>query len=869
ARRFDHMRRMGALTAETAKQYQDQLTMEIDVIQRMGFAGYFLIVADFINWAKEQGIPVGPGRGSGAGSLAAYCMQITDIDPIPYGLLFERFLNVERISMPDFDVDFCKERRDEVLNYVRRRYGGDEHVAQIVAYGTMKARAVIRDVGRVLEIPLPKVDRIAKLIPDELKITLDQAIEKEPRLREASKEEDIRQLLEIGRTLEGLCRHKSTHAAGVVISPGPMTDFLPVCTGQNKEIITQYDMKYTEMTGLIKFDFLGLKTLTVIDRALKLIKKDLDIAVDLSAIPLDDPMTYGLLCRADSLGVFQLESDGMRDLLKKMKPEQFTDLIALVALYRPGPMESGMIDSYVETKHGRRLPEYPLPQLKEVLEETYGVIVYQEQVMKIANILAGYSLGDADILRRAMGKKIPAVMEQERTKFMAGALKNDIPEKKATYIFDLMAKFAGYGFNKSHSAAYALIAFQTAYLKAHYPAQYMAALLSCDMDNTDKVVKYINECRQHKIAVLPPDINESYQDFTVISDRIRFGLAAVKNVGGAALVSIIEEREAGGAYTSLADFCGRIDSSRVNRKVIESLIKAGAFDSLCANRAQLLAGLDLAMEQAKAVQRDRLSGQMNLFGLTPAQTGTAVIEAVLPDVPEWPELKKLAFEKEAIGFFLTGHPLEGVNNDLKRVTDIEIDKLATLVDGQPVRVGGLIQTFREHKSKKGDRMAFATLEDMTGSVELVVFPNAFAECGHLLGREEPVVVLGRVQLEERGPKITVESIEPLHAALIKYTQDVIIRIRAQQTSRQHLEQLKEMLYQHHGTCPVRLTLHFDGRGEVDVEILKDLKIRPSSEFFRQVEETLGYSSLIIRMKEAELPPSRNKGFGNYNKNTVH
>ena len=497
------------------------------------------------------------------------------------------------------------------------------------------------------------------------------------------------------------------------------------------------------------------------------------------------------------------------------------------------------------------------------------MIVYQEQVMKIASILAGYSLGDADILRRAMGKKIPEVMEQERAKFMAGALKNDIPENKATYIFDLMAKFAGYGFNKSHSAAYALIAYQTAYLKAHYPAQFMAALLSCDMDNTDKVVKYINECRQHKIDVLPPDINESFQDFTVINDRIRFGLAAVKNVGGAALVSIIEEREASGPYTSLADFCGRIDSSRVNRKVIESLIKAGAFDSLHGNRSQLLAGLDQAMEQAKAVQRDRLSGQMNLFGLGRTKTSTTTTETALPDVAEWPELKKLAFEKEAIGFFLTGHPLEGVTSDLKRVTDTEIENLTKWADGQPVRIGGLIQSFREHKSKKGDRMAFAVLEDMTASVEVVIFPTTFAECGHLLGREEPVVVLGQVQQGERGPKVIAESLEPLPDALVKYTKDVIIRIRAQQTSRQHLELLKEMFYQHHGTCPVRLILHFDGRGEVDVDILKDLKIKPSSEFFRQVEETLGYSSLIIRMKEAELPPPRQKGFGGYNKNTVH
>jgi len=868
-RRFDHMRSLGTFTAAEEKIYRTRLAHEIDVIQKMGFAGYFLIVADFINWAKEHEIPVGPGRGSGAGSLAAYCMQITDIDPIPYGLIFERFLNVERKSMPDFDVDFCKDRRDEVINYVRQKYGSEDHVAQIVAYGSMKARAAIRDVGRVLEIPLPKVDRIAKLVPEELKITLDKAIDKEPRLREAMKEEDIGQLLTIAKTLEGLSRHKTIHAAGVVISPGPMVDFLPLCIGQNKEILTQYDMKYTEKTGLIKFDFLGLKTLTVIDRALKLIRQDIGTDVKLDTIPMDDPKTYNLLCRADSLGIFQLESDGMRDLLKKMKPEQFSDLIALVALYRPGPMESGMIDTFVETKHGHRLPEYPLPQLKEVLEETYGVIVYQEQVMKIANILAGYSLGDADILRRAMGKKIPEVMEKEREKFMTGALKNNIPEQKATYIFDLMAKFAGYGFNKSHSAAYALIAYQTAYLKAHYPAQYMAALLSCDMDNTDKVVKYINECRQHKIMVLPPDINESFQDFTVIDDRIRFGLAAVKNVGVAALVSIIEERETNGHYTSLSDFCNRIDSSKVNRKVIESLIKAGAFDSLKCRRSQLMAALDQALEQAKAAQRDRLSGQMNLFALGEGQEQFAVSDVELPDIPEWPDLKMLSLEKETLGFFLTGHPLEGVINDIKRVADTDIEGLAEWREGQAVRVGGLIQGYREHKSKSGERMAFAVLEDMTANVEVIVFPSTFAECSHLLDREEPVIVLGQVQHGERGAKVIAESIEPLPAALVKYTKDVVIRVRAQNTSRQHLEQLKEMFYQHHGSCPVRLTLHFDGRGEVDVEILKDLKIKPSREFFRQVEETLGYPALIVSMKEPEIPNHRGKGYGNYAKKTVH
>ena len=861
--RLDHMQEMGEVSAATEKTYRDRLTYEIEVIQKMGFAGYFLIVADFINWAKKQKIPVGPGRGSGAGSLAAYCMAITDIDPIPYGLLFERFLNVERVSMPDFDVDFCKERRDEVIDYVRRRYGGDDYVAQIVAYGSMKARAVLRDVGRVLDIPLPVVDRIAKLVPEELKITLKKAIEKEPRLREAMKDDEVRELLTISQTLEGLARHKSTHAAGVVISPKPMVEFLPVCVGPNKEILTQYDMKYTEKTGLIKFDFLGLKTLTVIDRALKLIAFDLGKEVDLRKIPMDDPKTYHLLCRGDSLGVFQLESDGMRELLIKMAPEQFTDLIALVALYRPGPLDSGMVDSFVETKHGRRPADYPLPQIKSVLQETYGVIVYQEQVMKISNILAGYSLGDADILRRAMGKKIPEVMETERGKFMAGAKVNNVPEDKATYIFDLMAKFAGYGFNKSHSAAYALVAYQTAYLKAHYPAQFLAALLSCDVDNTDKVVKYINECRQMKIEVLPPDINESFNDFTVINDRIRFGLAAVKNVGGAALDSIIEERQTNGSYHSLSDFCSRIDSSKVNRKVIESLIKAGAFDSMNGRRAQYMAVLDQCIDRAKAVQRDRLSGQMNLFAIgQPASKQTDAIEIELPaDVEEWPKLERLASEKETVGFFLTGHPLEGVMEDMRRAVDTDIAGVEKLREGQAVRIGGLIASYKEHKSKKGDRMAFTTLEDMSASIEVIVFPSTFAECSELLLSEQPLVVLGTVQQGERGAKVVAQEVKGLSQALEQYTERAIITLRAGMTSRQHMMELKELFYQHHGTTPVQLTLHFDNRGEVDIQVLKDMSIRPSSDLFHKITSLCGPRSLQVQMRRPEVQQRRN-GNGN-------
>ncbi|WP_417911151.1 DNA polymerase III subunit alpha [Candidatus Electronema sp. PJ] len=852
------LRELQEVSPELEAQYRERLEMEIKVIQKMGFSGYFLIVADFINWAKSKGIPVGPGRGSGAGSLAAYCMAITDIDPIPYGLLFERFLNVERVSMPDFDVDFCKDRRDEVIDYVRQRYGGDAHVAQIVAYGSMKARAVLRDVGRVLEIPLPQVDRIAKLVPEELKITLKKAIEQEPRLRDAMREESIQKLLKVAQTLEGLARHKSTHAAGVVISPKPMVEYLPVCIGPDKEILTQYDMKYTEMTGLIKFDFLGLKTLTVIDRALKLIKQDIGLEVELNKIPTDDQKTYDLLCKGSSLGVFQLESDGMRELLIKMAPEQFTDLIALVALYRPGPLDSGMVDQFVETKHGRRPAEYPLPQIKEVLRETYGVIVYQEQVMKISNILASYSLGDADILRRAMGKKIPEEMEKERGKFMAGAKVNGIPEERAAYVFDLMAKFAGYGFNKSHSAAYALVAYHTAYLKAHYPAQFLAALLSCDVDNTDKVVRYINECRQMSIEVLPPDINESYHDFTVIKDRIRFGLAAVKGVGGAALDSVIEERRKA-PYTSLADFCGRVDSSRVNRKVLENLIKAGAFDSMRAKRAQLMEVLDTTIEQAKTVQRDRMSGQMSLFAVGKKSGSSPAAEVKMPDIAEWQPLVKLGFEKETVGFFLTGHPLDGAIEHIRMISDSDLEAQENWRDGQVVRVGGLIQRFKEHRSKKGDRMAFTVLEDMSASVEVVVFPEVFARCSHLLGNDQPLIVQGTVQVSERGANIIADNILLLTQAMEEFIAKATIKIQAARTSRQQLLELKDLLYQFHGPVPVKITLHFDGRGEVDIEPHSDLKVRLCPDFCQQVKESFGQKCLKVEKRKAEARQRKSEG----------
>jgi len=855
--RFTAMREAGIFSKEVEEQYNKRLEFEMGIINSMGFSGYFLIVADFINWAKDHDIPVGPGRGSGAGSLAAYAMRITNIDPIPYGLLFERFLNPERVSMPDFDIDFCQYRRGEVIEYVRNKYGGGSYVAQIITFGSMKAKGVIRDVGRALDIPFGEVDKIAKLVPEVLKMTIEKALNEEPRLLDAvNKNPRMAELIEVAQTLEGLARHTSTHAAGVVVSPKPMVEYLPTCKGKDGETLTQYDMKHTEMTGLIKFDFLGLKTLTVIDNALKHIKADIGTDLDIDVLPMDDLKTYKLLCDGDALGIFQLESSGMRELLVKMAPEQFSDLIALVALYRPGPLDSGMVDDFVETKHGRASANYPLPEIRSVLEETYGVIVYQEQVMKISSILAGYSLGDADILRRAMGKKNAEVMDEEKIKFMAGAKKKEIDLKKAEFVFDLMAKFAGYGFNKSHSAAYALISYQTAYLKAHYPSQFMAALLSCDMNNTDKIVLYINECRERSIEVLPPDINESLIDFSVHNDSVRFGLAAVKNVGKSALHSIIEEREANGIYTSLEDFCNRIDSRKVNSRVIESLIKSGSFDSIGCRRSQLMAIIDQAMDNARAVQRDKQSGQMSLFALAP-ETDTSEKSAInLPDIPEWEERERLTREKETVGFYISGHPLDEDIFQIKTIADTDIDGLSKFGEDQPVRFGGLIRSCKQLKNKKGDLMAFITVEDLLDSVEVIVFPDTFLQCSHLLDSTETLIIKGTVQHDERGSKIIAESIKLLPEAVESNTESIRILLESNKISRKRLNALKQIFYRYHGDCPLLLTMHFAGEGEVDIEILKDLTIRPCKEFSQEAEEILGYKALSY--KKTTLTSKRRK-----------
>lgn len=859
--RLSEIREMRELSQEEEQGYVQRLDREMKVIKDMGFPAYFLIVADFIIWAKNQNIPVGPGRGSGAGSLVAYAMGITNIDPIPNGLIFERFLNPERMSMPDFDVDFCMDKRGEVYNYVHEKYGGDSHVVQIITYGSMKAKGVIRDVGRALDIPFGEVDKIAKMVPDQLNITVKQALEEEPQLRNLQKQDQkVADLLEIAQVLEGLQRHTSIHAAGVVISPEPMVEYLPVCKGPGGEVLTQYDMKHTEKTGLIKFDFLGLKTLTVIDRALKLINSDLPSPLDIEKIPMDDRKTYDLLCRGDSLGVFQLESSGMRQLITKMQPEKFSDMIALVALYRPGPLESGMVNDYIETKHGKKEARYLLPQLKPILEETHGVIVYQEQVMKIANVIAGYSLGDADILRKAMGKKIPEEMEKQREKFMDGARKNDIPEDKAGRLFDLMAKFAGYGFNKSHSAAYAYIAYQTAYLKAHYPSQFMAALLSSEMNNTDKVVLYIEESKAHDIDVLPPDINESFYDFTVVNEAIRFGLAAVKNVGGAALDSIIEEREKDGPYKSLGDFCTRIDTRKVNKRVIESLIKAGAFDSLGTKRSQLATILDQAMDQAQAIQRNRESGQMSLFTAMDQQVQEKSNTIPLPDIEEWPKQEILAAEKETIGFYLTGHPLDDYREELAEIVSIGIRDLPEEKDGSRVRIGGILRSYQGKKSRKGDPMAFIELEGISSHIEVIVFPQLFTSCSHLLTGDHPLIVQGRLQKEDGRINIVADEVLTLKEARLKYTNAAKVVLKADNVDRPGLTKLKKIFHRHHGPCQLTLTIHFDNKGEVDIDLPEEMTVNPDRRLSEEIKSVLGYEAIswVMTSPDAHQPEDRGR-----------
>ncbi len=691
------------------------------MIQQMKYAGYFLIVWDFMRHARSQGIPVGPGRGSAAGSLVSYALQITDVDPMQYDLLFERFLNPERVSMPDIDIDFCMRRRGEVIDYVTAKYGRS-NVAQIITFGTMAAKAALKDVGRAMDLPYGEVDRIAKLIPAQLNITLDEALKQSPQLK-AQIESDARykDMMEVAKRLEGLARHASTHAAGVVISPEPLTNIVPLYKSNREEITTQYDMKGLEHIGLLKMDFLGLTTLTVLDDAVRMVEQNRNVHVDLGTLPLDDEATYKLFARGETTAIFQFESHGMRDILRRYQPTRLEDLTALNALYRPGPIQGGMIDDFINRKHGKKKVTYDLPELKEILEETYGVILYQEQVMQIANRLPGFSLGEADILRRAMGKKNHAEMAAQKEKFLAGCAVRKVNAKKAEKIFDLMAEFAGYGFNKSHSCAYALLAYQTAYLKTHYPVEFMAALLTSETGNTEKVVKYINESRGMGITVLPPDVNSSDLDFTPVGEAIRFGLRAIKNVGENTVKGILEARAELGRFSSIYQFCDHIDPRLINKRVLESLIKSGAMDSIGARRSQMYAVIDRAMERAQRRQREKASGQHGLFG--GAAAAPEPLDEPLPDLEEWPEHEMLASEYATVGFYISGHPLAKFAARLAELKAVDLASVEGRRNGEEIAVAGIVIAQRSMRSRKGDRWGILTLQDTTGVLEVLAFPG--------------------------------------------------------------------------------------------------------------------------------------------------
>jgi DNA polymerase-3 subunit alpha len=837
------------------------------MINSMGYAGYFLIVWDIIRYAKDHGIPVGPGRGSAAGSLVAYALQITDIDPIRYGLIFERFLNPERISLPDIDMDFCMEGRDQVINYVIDKFGAD-HVAQIITFGTMAAKAAIRDVGRVLEIPYAEVDRFAKLIPNTLNITLQQALEEEPRIQELARSDSkLQELLELAKALEGTTRHASTHAAGIVISTEPLTEHVPLYRGTNDEVVTQYAMGDIEKIGLVKFDFLGLRTLTVIDHTLRLVNErgvgGRGLGVDrstpdpstpytppptplsLSDIPMDDPETFALLSSGETTGVFQLEGAGMRDLLIKMKPEHFEDVIAIIALYRPGPIGSGMIDDFIKRKRGQTKIQYEVPPLEEILKETYGVIVYQEQVMKIANVLGGFSLGEADLLRRAMGKKKPDDMEKQKSLFITGAKANGISAKKAEKIFDLMAYFAGYGFNKSHSAAYALISYQTAYLKTHYPLEFMAALLTSEMGNSDKVVKYISECRAMGIPILPPDVNESQRDFTVVQGRIRFGLAAVKNVGLASIDAIQGARATEGRFTDLFHFCRQVDLRRVNKRVIEGLIKCGAFDSTGARRSQLMSVLEQAMEEGARHQEEQDRGQMSIFGGANGLPTHITTKAVLPDLPEWEEAVRLRFEKEILGFYITSHPLAPWQEEMKRLASHTMEEMGDARDGMELRLVGIVTHRKMSTTKKGDKMAYVRLEDLTGSIEVIVFPDLYKSCAPLLMNDSPLLVVGTLDKAEKGIRLKATRLELLAQARTRTASKVEIQLDADRVQGADLQLLKNILSKYRGGCSVYLKLSSVEKGESLIAIPSELRVTPSPLFISEVEGSFGKGTVSV------------------------
>lgn len=834
---------------EDVPSYWDRLEMELKVIKRMGFQGYFLIVADFIRWAKENHIPVGPGRGSGPGSLVAYALGITELDPIRLGLLFERFLNPERASMPDFDIDFCMEGRDAVIDYVSEKYGKSS-VSQIITYGSMAARGVVRDVGRVLGHPYGFVDKLAKLIPFELGMTLNKALQQdETLLQRYQNEDDVKTLIDLALKLEGLPRNAGKHAGGVVIAPSVLTDFTPLyCEPGGENLVTQLDKDDVEAVGLVKFDFLGLRTLTIIDWAVQTINaRRLDQEpLDIARIPMHDEKVFDLLCKGETTAVFQLESRGMKDLIKRLQPRSFEDIVPLVALFRPGPLQSGMVDDFIDRRHGRAKVEYPHPAIEPVLSSTYGVILYQEQVMQIAQVLAGYTLGSADLLRRAMGKKKPEEMAKQREVFVEGAVQRKVNSNVANHIFDLMEKFAGYGFNRSHSAAYALLSYQTAWLKANYPAEYMAAVLSADMDNTDKVVRLIDDCKKMCLTLLPPDINRSQYRFTVNErGEIVYGLGAIKGVGSAALENCITDRENQGNFESLFDFCLRVDTRKVNRRVMESLIKAGAMDCFNVHRAALMASIDMAIMQAEQKHRDSAVGQNDLFGSSTSDhdwlAATRYVQA-----SEWSDDIRLAAEKETLGLYLTGHPIDRYETELMRIVTCHIADLKPSRE-QSVVVGGFVVALRTMFTKNGHRMAFLTLDDRTARVELVIFSDVFSECKDTLEQEPLLIVEGEVSVDDytESYRITARKILTLDQARSIYAKRLLLTVKERDFSEQFIEHLKMTLQPFcGGYCPIFIRYQ-NAKANADLALGNSWKLRLNQQLLEKLAQLCGKDSVSV------------------------
>ncbi|MDX1677692.1 DNA polymerase III subunit alpha, partial [Arsukibacterium sp.] len=827
--------------------YDERLQIELDVINQMGFPGYFLVVMEFIQWSKDNDIPVGPGRGSGAGSLVAYALKITDLDPLEFDLLFERFLNPERVSMPDFDVDFCMDRRDEVIDHVAEMYGR-EAVSQIITFGTMAAKAVIRDVGRVLGHPYGFVDRISKLIPPTPGMTLEQAFKEEPRLPELyAQDQEVKDLIDMARQLEGVTRNAGKHAGGVVIAPTKITDFSPLyCDDEGNNPVTQFDKNDVEYAGLVKFDFLGLRTLTILQWAVNMansrLQKEGRKPIDINSIPLVDKRSFDLLQRADTTAVFQLESRGMKDLIRRLQPDCFEDMIALVALFRPGPLQSGMVDNFIDRKRGREEISYPdatwqHESLKPILEPTYGIILYQEQVMQIAQVLSGYSLGGADLLRRAMGKKKPEEMAKQRDTFQEGAAKNGIDPELAIKIFDLVEKFAGYGFNKSHSAAYALVSYQTLWMKAHFPAEFMAAVMSADMDNTDKIVTLVDECERMKLKLNPPDVNSGQYKFTVNEQgHIVYGIGAIKGVGESPIDAIIEARNQHGNFQDLFDFCAKVDLKRLNRRVMEKLILSGAMDKLGPHRAALMASLEEAMKKAEQHAKAQAVGQDDLFGLLcpePEQTATA-----FKSVPPWPDEVWLEGERETLGLYLTGHPINRYADEIRHYVSCRLVELQPTKKDQSVRVAGLVVSVRVMINKKGRRWAIVTLDDKSARLDVRFFPEQLETFEELLQKDRILVISGQVSFDDFNGGLTMSGrdVSEITTEREKSLKSLNITVQSPQIDHNYLQRLQQVLDEFKaGTVPV--TIRYQRQeGQVTLQLGTAWWVTPADALLHQLKQ---------------------------------